>query len=135
MGIFKDFLSAMLSGSASSNSQIDERPARYTPEEFVILEQEQSGQKWHGVLLSDLSKLARQTFRGKYVKVDEYNFLVFYYSSKSRKHSSLHNVNLTKMVELCGCRTDIIPVNGGIQQMILLNWQISNSRFANTIPA
>ena len=53
MGIFKDFLSAMLSGSASSNSQIDERPARYTPEEFVILEQEQSGQKWHGVLLSD----------------------------------------------------------------------------------
>ncbi|MFR3796760.1 MAG: hypothetical protein ACLT1X_04385 [Christensenellales bacterium] len=85
MGIFKDFLSAMLSGSASSNSQIDERPARYTPEEFVILEQEQSGQKWHGVLLSDLSKLARQTFRGKYVKVDEYNFLVFYYSSKSRK--------------------------------------------------
>lgn len=85
MGIFKDFLSAMLSGSASSNSQIDERSARYTPEEFVIFEQEQSGQKWHGVLLSDLSKLARQTFRGKYVKVDEYNFLVFYYSSKSRK--------------------------------------------------
>lgn len=58
---------------------------RYTPEEFVILEQERSGERWHGVLLSDLSKLAQSTYRGKYVKVDNSNFLVLHYTSKSRK--------------------------------------------------
>ena len=57
----------------------------YSPEEYVIYEQEQSGESWHGVPLSELSKLAQETYRGRYVKVDQYNFLVFHYASNSRK--------------------------------------------------
>lgn len=57
----------------------------YSPEGYVIYEQERSGERWHGVPVSELSKLARQTYRGKFVKIDEYQFLVFYYSSKSKK--------------------------------------------------
>lgn len=57
----------------------------FSPEESVIYEQEQSNKQWHGVPLSELSKIAQTTYRGKYVTVDEYNFLVFHYSSKSRK--------------------------------------------------
>lgn len=50
---------------------------RYTPEEFVILEQEHSGERWHGVPLSELSKLAQTVYHGKYVKVDQWGFLRF----------------------------------------------------------
>lgn len=57
----------------------------YTLEEMVIHEQEQSGAIWHGVRLSDLSRLAQNVYHGKYVKVDEYNFLEFYYTSNSGK--------------------------------------------------
>ena len=57
----------------------------YTPEEFVIYEQEQSGECWHDVPLSELSKLAQTTYRGRYVKVDQYGFLVFHYTSNSGK--------------------------------------------------
>ena len=81
----KEFVPSLL--SQLPQPQEYEPPKRYTPEEFVILEQEESGESWHGVLLSDLSKLARETYRGRYVKVDEYGFLVFYYSSNSRKTS------------------------------------------------
>ncbi|MDD3219669.1 MAG: hypothetical protein PHR50_10915 [Lachnospiraceae bacterium] len=35
--------------------------------------------------LCELSRLAQTTYRGKYVKVDKYDFLVFYYSSNSGK--------------------------------------------------
>lgn len=73
--------------SVQHHRQDYESVKRYSPEEYVIYEQEQSGERWHGVLLSELSKLAQTTYRGKYVKVDKYNFLVFYYSSKSRKTS------------------------------------------------
>jgi hypothetical protein len=88
MGLFGDIFKALLSDSASQRQpqrRAYEPPKRYTPEEFVILEQEQSGETWHGVPLSELSKLAQETYRGRYVKVDQYNFLVFHYASKSRK--------------------------------------------------
>lgn len=55
--------------------------------QYVIYEQEQSGQRGHGVSLSKLSRLAQTTYRGKYCKIDKYDFLVFYYTSNSRKTS------------------------------------------------
>lgn len=87
MGLLGDIFKAILMDSSSQprQRQTYEPPKRYTPEEFVILEQEQSGKRWHGVPLSELSKLAQTTYRGRYVKVDQYNFLVFHYASKSRK--------------------------------------------------
>ena len=68
-----------------SQENVYEPPKTYTPEGAKVHEQEQSGEKWHGVLLSELSKLAQQTYRGRYVEVDKYGFLVFNYSSNSRK--------------------------------------------------
>lgn len=88
MGLLNNILKCLISESSSQQQQkIYEPQKRYTPEDFVIHEQEQSCERWHGVLLSDLSRLAQQTYRGKYVKVDKYDFLVFYYSSNSQKTS------------------------------------------------
>ena len=63
---------------------------RYTAEESVIYEQECSGERWHGVPLSELSHLARQIYHGKFVTVDKFNFLVFCFSSNSKK--TIHRV-------------------------------------------
>ena len=82
------FLNKIIKGLFSSTQHQEYTytpPRRYTPEEFVILEQERSGERWHGVLLYELSRLAHSTYRGKYVKVDKSNFLVLQYTSKSRK--------------------------------------------------
>ncbi|MCD8294631.1 MAG: hypothetical protein LUE27_05255, partial [Clostridia bacterium] len=86
---FGDIFKGNATGSSSRQRQrpVYEPPKRYTPEEFVVLEQEQSGERWRGVPLSELSKVAQTTYRGRYVKVDQYGFLVFHYSSKSRKTS------------------------------------------------
>ena len=89
MGLLDKLLKKSKTESASRQRQrlMHEPPKYYNPEEFVIYDQEQSGECWHGVPISELSKIAQTTYRGKYVKVDQYNFLVFYYSSKSRKTS------------------------------------------------
>lgn len=83
MGFLKRVILDLL--SVWRQAQVYESEKNYTPEEYVIHEQEQSGESWHGVPLSELSKLAQQTYRGRYVTVDKYGFLVFCYSSKSRK--------------------------------------------------
>ena len=94
MGLLGNFLKALLSDSSSKQQHheqqqtkryVSEPPKRYTIEEFVILEQEQSGETWHGVALSEMSRLARTFYRGKYVKVDQYNFLEIFYTSNSGK--------------------------------------------------
>lgn len=86
MGILGDIFKGVFSDpSSQSRRQVYEPQRRFTPEEYVIYEQEQSGESWHGVPLSELSKLAQSTYRGRYVKVDQYNFLVFHYSSNSKK--------------------------------------------------
>lgn len=89
MGLLGDILKGLLSNTTGQeNTRRSYEPQkRYTPEEYVIYEQEQSGETWHGVPLSELSKVAQTTYRGKYVKVDQWNFLVFHYSSNSRKTS------------------------------------------------
>lgn len=72
MGIINNILKGLFSDSSTSQHkrQAYEPPKCYTPEEFVILDQEQSGERWHGVPLSELSKLAQTTYRGRYVEVD-----------------------------------------------------------------
>ena len=73
MGLFGDFFKAFLSSDSSSQQRQGrtyEPPKRYTPEELVVLEQERSGERWHGVPLSELSKLAQTVYHGKYVKVE-----------------------------------------------------------------
>lgn len=87
MGLLENLLkrSRIESASRQRHRPVYEPPKRYTPEEFVIYEQEQSGECWHGVPLSELSKLAQTTYRGRYVKVDQHGFLVFHYASNSRK--------------------------------------------------
>ena len=51
----------------------------------ALLEQDQVDKCWHGVSLHDLNQLAKDTRYGTKVEVDEYDFLVFYYTSKSGK--------------------------------------------------
>ena len=98
MGLFGNILKGLLSDSTSSRQRRTyEPPRRYTPEEYVIYEQEQSGETWHGVPLCELSRLAQNTYRGRYCKVDQYGFLVFHYASNSKKHVFLPSVNLMKM--------------------------------------
>ncbi len=90
MGILSRIFREIISDAAVSQKRqrtVYEPPKRYTPEEYVIYEQEQSRQRWHGVSLSELSRLAQMTYRGKYCKSDKYDFLVFYYTSNSRKTS------------------------------------------------
>ena len=81
---FLDFLGDLLSNS-SDLVEANESPRFESAEEFTIYEQEQSGETWNGVPLSELSKLAQTVYRGRYVEVDEYGFLVFHYYSKSKK--------------------------------------------------
>ena len=78
--ILKYLLSIFLDYSSANNTS-----KRYTPEGFVIHEQEQNDERWHGVRLCELSQLAQTTYRGKYVEVDQYGFLVFHYTSNSGK--------------------------------------------------
>ncbi len=89
MGLFGDLFKKNNSTPKPRRQQrpVYEPPKTYTPEEFKIHEQEQSGECWHGVPLSELSRLAQTTYRGRYVKVDQYGFLVFCYTSNSRKTS------------------------------------------------
>ena len=82
MGLFDKFF---CSTSKQYIRRVYESPKKYTPEEYVIYEQEQSEESWHGVLLCELSKLAQETHRGRYVKIGKDDNLVFYYSSNSGK--------------------------------------------------
>ena len=86
MGL-KDIFKVILSDSPAKprQSQTYEPQKRYTPEEYIIYEQEQSGERWQGVPLSELSKLAKTVYHGKYVKVDQWGFLEVYYTSNSNK--------------------------------------------------
>ena len=80
MGILGNIFREIISDTAVSQKRqrtVYEPPKRYIPEEYVIYEQEQFGQRWHGVSLSELSRLAQTTYRGKYCKIDKYDFLVF----------------------------------------------------------
>lgn len=87
MGLLGDVLRGLLSDSTSERRQgrAYEPPKTYTPEEYVIYEQEQSGEEWHGVPLSELSRLAQTVYHGKSVSVDSSGFLVFNYTSNSGK--------------------------------------------------
>lgn len=87
MGLFADVLRSLLSDSAPEQRrrQPHELAGNYTVEEYVIHEQGQSGERWHGVPLSELSKLAQTVYHGKYVKVDQYGFLLFCFTSNSNK--------------------------------------------------
>lgn len=87
MGLIEDVFRALGSSSSPRRRQGHgyEPPKRYTLAELVILEQEQSGERWHGVPLSELSALAQTVYRGKSVSVDKYGFLVFHYTSNSGK--------------------------------------------------
>lgn len=57
MGFLGDILKGLLLDSSSGQHQNKtyEPPKRYTPEEYVIYEQEKSGERWYGVPLSELS--------------------------------------------------------------------------------
>lgn len=105
MGILREILKGIMTSSSSQdkNNQMYQPQKTYTPEEYVIYEQEQAGETWHGVPLSELSKLAQTTYRGKYVTVDKWNFLVFHYSSNSKK---------TRLSVQC-----VLDDNGRIKQM------------------
>ncbi len=87
MGILSKLLKNLFPDSSLQRHQenIFEPIKTYSPEGFVVYEQEQSGKCWHGVPLCELSKLAQTTYRGRYVEVDQYGFLVFKYSSNSKK--------------------------------------------------
>ena len=86
MGIFGNIIKGLFSDSASQSQRRSyEPPKTYTPEEYVIYQQEQSGESWHGVPLCELSRVAQKTYRGRFCKVDQYDFLVFHYASNSRK--------------------------------------------------
>lgn len=58
---------------------------RYTPEEYLVYEQEKSEKYWHGVPLCELTKLARTIYLGRHCRIDSSGFLVFCYTSKSGK--------------------------------------------------
>lgn len=75
------------SSQQERNRQTYQPKTTYSPEEYIIYEQQQAGKTWHGVPLCELSKLARTTYRGKYVTVDKWDFLVFHYCSNSKKTS------------------------------------------------
>lgn len=87
MGLFSDLFGNKTKTRVRVEQQntIRRTQRKFSPEEFVIYEQENSGEEWHGVPLSELSKTAQKTYRGKYVKVDERGFLVFHYTSRSGK--------------------------------------------------
>lgn len=76
MGLFADALRSLLSDSAPEQRrrQPHEPAGNYTVEEYVIHEQGQSGERWHGVPLSELSKLAQTVYHGKYVKLEQDEF-------------------------------------------------------------
>lgn len=95
MGFLKRVILDLL--SVWRQAQVYESEKNYTPEEYVIHEQEQSGESWHGVPLSELSKLAQQTYRGRYVTVDKYGFLVFVIHRNQERLSLMHNAKLMKM--------------------------------------
>lgn len=104
MGLVGDLIKAIITNvsSVQSDKRNYEQPRRYSPEGFVVREQEQSGESWHGIPLSELSKLAQDTFRGRYVKVDAYGYLVFYYSSNSGKtgRSAQYKINESGQLEM-----------------------------------
>ena len=81
----------------------------YTAEEYVIYKQERTGERWHGVPLSDLSRLAQRTYRGKYVEVDKYNFLVFHFSSNSKKTQLSVQCDLDENGQLQRVRPNYYP--------------------------
>lgn len=87
MGILSNIIRSLVSGPPSEQRQKRSYhpPKNLTHEEYVVFEQEQSGERWHGVPLSELSKLAQTVYHGKYVEVDQYQFLVFYFTSSSNK--------------------------------------------------
>lgn len=63
----------------------DAPETKYTPEELVIHEQEESGEIWHDVQVSDLSRLAQMTYHGEFVRIDENDFLEYSFTSNSGK--------------------------------------------------
>lgn len=103
MGIISRLIEKLFSDQTTRQQQksVRERPRTYTGEEFAIMEQEQSGETWHGVPLSELSKLANSLYRGKYVSVDDNDYLVFYYTSKSGKtnYGARYKLDESKQLE------------------------------------
>ncbi len=79
MGLFGNVVkkNSVASSFEQHHESAYESPKSYTLEDYVVYEQEQTGERWHGVPLSELSKLAQTTNRGMYVKADRYDFLVF----------------------------------------------------------
>lgn len=103
MGFWRDFLKVVF---AEVPQRTDSRQATirlYNPQEYRIFKQEQSGECWHGVALSELSKLAKNTYRGRYVTVDQYNFLVFHYTSNSGKSKYMAQCFVDENGKLAHC--------------------------------
>ena len=102
MGLFDGFLKMLKSDAPSQpkQGQTYVPQKRYTLEELVIYEQEQSGEIWHGVPLFELSKIVQSVYHGKYAKVDEYGFLEVYYTSKSNKTTFHVQCNLDENKQL-----------------------------------
>ena len=104
MGLLGNIIRGLVSETSASQQyqkSVYEPQKRYTPEEYVIYEQEQSGKSWYGVPLSELSKLAQTVYHGKYCKIDQYNFLVFSYTSNSRKTSFSAQCEIDENGRLC----------------------------------
>ena len=87
MGFLSNIMRSFVSDSPSEQrqSRVYQPPRNLSHEEYVVFEQEQSGECWHGVPLCELSKLAQTVYHGKYVRVDQYQFLVFYFTSNADK--------------------------------------------------
>ena len=85
MGLF-DFIKNIILESDSSKS-VDRGYStnNNTSNKSITNNQFQYEKYWHGIKLSELNKLAKSTRRGKYVEVDQYDFLVIYYTSNSDK--------------------------------------------------
>lgn len=92
MGVLNNLLKNLISDSKLSsddrhkyikNEEFTKKS--FTPEEWVIEEQKQTGKKWHGVELWKLSILAQDVYHGLYVDVDKFNILNIHFQSISRK--------------------------------------------------
>ncbi len=87
MSLFRKMIDGLLSNSSAQQRprKTNELPKTIRPGEYIIYEQEQSGETWHGVHLSELSRFVQENRLGKCVTVDEYGFLEFHYTSRSGK--------------------------------------------------
>ena len=78
MGLFNVFNSMI-------NSRLSKPVNNGNRNSNFIGDQAQYEKSWHGVPLNELNNLAKCIYHVEYVKVDQYDFLVIYYTSNSGK--------------------------------------------------